>query len=244
MKKQRRVLKDHKQVGTKLVPPFLDAFQQFKEVPHVKLVVPELIWLGAFNDILGPHEGARLCLEIARASARRAPNLIMATCTAYRSLTEEDWREVIQAIAAQDRNQISAASAALGRLYPEFPLRPMILESDLSEDRAEQDIEWLSNILPSLFDKTSVEAVGMMANATYIAFCTDKLKASSDTSLAQFPEIERYPDTELSQRVAAAIRCFTNSLVGGMPEEPSRDWPRYFWNRGLELAPCLDEVSR
>lgn len=241
MKAERRVLKDHKQVGKKLIPPFLDAFQNFNEVPHVKLVVPELIWLAALNDVLGAHEGARLCLEVARPAALCDPQAILATCTSYSKLTAENWSSIVSAIAELDRNRISLALSPLSRLYPDFPLKPLVSESDLNKADDEADILWMMGLLPNLFDKTSIAAVGMMANATYIAFITDKLKAAHDTSLADFPEVEKYPETEKSQRVAAAIRCFANSLVGGLGEEAPRDWPRYFWNRGLELSGCFLE---
>lgn len=241
MKRQRRVLEDHKQVGKKLIPPFLDAFQNFHEVPHVKLVVPEFIWLAALNNVLGAHEGARLCLEVARPAALCDSQSILATCTSYSKLTPENWSRVVRSVRGLDREKVSLALSPIARLYPDFPLRPLVTESDLTKVNDEADLLWIMELLPNLYDKTSVESVGMMANATYIAFVTDKLKASTDTSLAQFPEVEKYPDTEMSVRVAAAIRCFTNSLVGGLSEEAPRHWPRSFWNRGLELSSCFME---
>ena len=244
MKQLRRVLKDHKQVGAKLIPPFLSAVQNFEEVPHVKLVVPELLWLAALNEILGPHEGARVCLRIARAAAPFGPQLIMATCTAYTGLAPQNWSSITGSLGARDRELASSALSPISRLYPDFLLRALATERDCIPSGDEPDRQWLADLLSELFDKASAKAVAMMANATYIAFCTGKLKVPGESSLAEFPEIDKYPQTEKSRRVAALVRCFTNVLVGGTVTESSREWPRRFWNRGLELGPCIVEGGK
>jgi hypothetical protein len=78
----------------------------------------------------------------------------------------------------------------------------------------------------------------MQTNAIYIAFATDMLFVSSSTSLAKFPVVADYPHTEEAKRVGAAVRA---SIIGffGMSYDNSSPWPSYFWNRGLEIDPCL-----
>ena len=56
----------------------------------------------------------------------------------------------------------------------------------------------------------------MMVQATvvWLAFDAGALKARKGLSLAQLPEIEHYPDTELSKRVGGAIRSSLNMFFG------------------------------
>lgn len=55
-------------------------------------------------------------------------------------------------------------------------------------------------------------------------------------------------DSEVARRSAAQVRAFVNGCVGVMEESLSEDWPRYFWNRGLALAPvsavsCVESAA-
>jgi hypothetical protein len=122
-------------------------------------------------------------------------------------------------------------------LYPKCPLN-FLFENPLPRlDNFSAELEIFKDLLSKLYDKTTVEATFMQANAIYIAFVTDKLKVSKDTSLANFPEIEKYPHTKESQRIAAMVRAAVNSFIG-IDCDKTSEWPRYFWNRGLELEPC------
>jgi hypothetical protein len=81
----------------------------------------------------------------------------------------------------------------------------------------------------------------MFANAVYIAFCTNKMRALQGTGFDNFPAIENYPETEESRAVAAEVRATVYSLLSETPQ----DWESYFWNRGLEIEPCdYDGVVR
>jgi hypothetical protein len=75
----------------------------------------------------------------------------------------------------------------------------------------------------------------MQANGVYIAFVTGKLQVARGLSLANFPAIEKYPETEESRRVASGVRMVVNMFIGMARQSPN-DWQKYFWNRGLELA--------
>lgn len=79
----------------------------------------------------------------------------------------------------------------------------------------------------------------VQATATWLAFDADVLKVAAGLALANFPEIDQYPDTEVSRRVAASIRSTLNVLFGSeIHFGGSSDWPHQFWNRGLALETC------
>jgi hypothetical protein len=78
----------------------------------------------------------------------------------------------------------------------------------------------------------------VQATATWLAFDSGKLKVKEGLALASFPEIEKYPETELSQKVGSGVRSTLNMLFGSAELCNSAEWPDYFWNRGLEVSKC------
>jgi hypothetical protein len=78
----------------------------------------------------------------------------------------------------------------------------------------------------------------MMVQATAIWLAFD----AGILSLARFPEIEHYPETELSQKIGASIRDGLNMFFGSQIHYSDATWPDHFWNRGLAIEPC--EVSQ
>ena len=56
-------------------------------------------------------------------------------------------------------------------------------------------------------------------------------------SLARFPVIQNYPDSEESVQVAAAVRAATTTFIGN--KCGNRNWASYFWNQGLEITNCI-----
>ena len=80
----------------------------------------------------------------------------------------------------------------------------------------------------------------VQATAIWLAFDAEVLKVSSGLALASFPEIERYPTTELSRKVGGSIRAMLNGFFGEDQRFHSKSlWPQYFWNRGLSIDPCV-----
>jgi hypothetical protein len=97
----------------------------------------------------------------------------------------------------------------------------------------------MMSLVSSLFRRNDRDPMIIRATATWLAFDAGKLKVSEGLALAQFPEIERYPDTELSRRVGSGVRATLNMLIGSGQGQPvDTSWARYFWNRGLAIAPC------
>ena len=56
--------------------------------------------------------------------------------------------------------------------------------------------------------------------------------------MADFPEVEKYPETESSRKIGGSICAFVNMMVGQMlPDYKNDQWVLYFWKRSLELRP-------
>jgi hypothetical protein len=255
-KPRARVLSDHQKVGRKFIPP-MQQLGPWKDANWIGTIIPELLWIGLLNHYHGFTKGAALCLALAHASAQatginpeefkkkfgKAPKQLFSNTSAYKSLTAQQQQNVITYLKME--HQIESfidALAPLAVFYPDCPIN-FLFEGRSVRER-EISLEDFSHVLSSFFDKYDKPAMFMMANAVYIAFCTNKLKiivsdnrhSKEDSSLANFPAIQNYPDTDESRVVGAGIRATINRLVAG--GDSSQEWPNYFWNRGLELETC------
>jgi hypothetical protein len=255
-KKKSRVLSDHQQVGKRFVPP-MQQIGPWKDANWVGVILPELLWIGLLNNCHGWVRGAELSLFLARAATQatgidpkefrkqfgQGPKQMFATTTAYRSLTDEQRRRVIENIKeAHQWEPMITALAPLNTYYPNCPLN--FLFEEQADLKGGENLEHFKAVLSELFDRYEEPATFMMANAMYIAFCTNKMRvvvsddrsSKEDSALANLPAIKDFPKTEESRLVAANIRASIGVLVIGDSE--SREWPDYFWNRGLELEAC------
>ena len=71
-----------------------------------------------------------------------------------------------------------------------------------------------------------------------MGFMLNKLYVKQGLDLADFPEVEKYPATELSKRVGASVCATVNMMAGTMLPKYSEDaWVQYFWQRSLGLRP-------
>jgi len=242
---QKRVLSDHKRVGQRFIPPFVHRLGSLHEVKWIDVPLPELLWLGLLNHRHGLKRGAELAVEIGRAAADTvSPNKVwFGPNSAFGKLTLEGMSAVVAAL--KSRHSLDDFKIALGplvALYPECPLA-FLFEGNLPEGEKADHLHHLKAVLADLFDKTTKEATLMQANAIYIAFTTDKLKVFAGTSLANFPAVAEYPRTEDGRKVGSAVRATINMFFG-KSEDFLSTWPRYFWNRGLEVDECMFRDER
>ena len=208
------------------------------EIPYRRLVLPELVWMAVLNDRLGTADGTKAAMNVAQFAAAIEPKGQYGLVSSYLPFTREQMLHI-----GNQRDAIPAVEALLGffSLYPECPLAALADEKQI-EQPTEATIAWFSDLLVELFDNESKPAVSMQANAIYIAFVTDRLKVFRGLALANFPEIENYPETDESRRIASSIRATLNLFLMWSVETSDR-WPRYFWNRGLDLGSCVGEAG-
>jgi hypothetical protein len=133
--------------------------------------------------------------------------------------------------------QLAASLSDFLNLYPGCPL------ANLFDFRPTGlvDVSYLlrfENRLSELDDKRSRNGVLIQAQAVYMAFLLDRMRVKQGLALAEFPEVEHYPNTEKSIEVGASICATVNFLAGNtLPIYPDDTWVQYFWRRSLELHP-------
>jgi len=261
-KTKDKVLSDHKKIGKNLVPPYVFLLGEGKDVEWRQRIIPEYLWLGLLNFKIGWVEGADISLTLARIASQavgvpfeefekqygKAPKQFFALTSAYKTLETAQLNKIVEELKTQNKlNTLKLGLRNLISLYPECPLNFLFEKKPISSD---EDLPILQELVSVLFVGEHNLTVAALTNAVYIAFCTNKLRvivsdnrdSPTDPNLMHFPEIERYPNTELSKQVAASVRMQAGLLVHNddeNTEQLSINWCDYFWNRGLEITKCI-----
>jgi len=234
----KQVLSDHRKVGRKYIPPFIDKLgSRFKETSWVKLSLPELIWIALINYRYGHKYGADLSLSLAKATKEASGKIEWyAPISSFSSLTKAQKDKILEILQKEGKlSRIASGLFSLNYYYPKSPLN-FLERTQLQESEAH--LSEIKNVLTSHYDKMSIEATFTQANAIYICFVLGKLQVTSKSSLANFPEIENYPNTDESKKIAASIRASINGFIGLDIGSKITNWSDYFWNRGLEIDNC------
>lgn len=246
---KQKVLQDHRRQGKNFVPPFTHILGPLlREISWAKTMLPELLWIALIQDYYGHREGVELITSLARLASKCSPSekkRIFATISSLGALTTDEKLCLQRKLATtSDLFKIQKALLPLIVFYPECPLCFLYSTMQNLADGAEQNLERFKTLVKGLYNRTSRNTMMVQATAIWLAFDSGVLKVFEGLALASFPEIENYPQTELSQKVAASIRASIHMFINEPHYPASSNWPRYFWNRGLEIDRCyFEEIS-
>ncbi len=238
-KPKKPILGDHQRIGKRFIPPF--AKLGFTEISWVETLLPELLWLGLLNDHHGLAKGADLAITLARAAVStwtQERKKLFAASSSFTALDRAQQKAVVASLASSGHlDDIQAGLVPLPLFYPECPLN-FIFEQAPAVPDAGALLARFKESLDRQFDRWDKPATMVQANMVYIAFVTDVLKVMKGLSLANFPAIETFPETEESKRVASAVRCTVSSFFAPPHYDNASPWPRYFWSQGFSIEPC------
>lgn len=235
-----RPLSDHKRHRKRFVPPMLQ-LGEFRETSWVNDRLPEILWIGLLIQRLGMHRSAEVISLIAD-GAKVASGTTALPCAALASTfsTMSDVRQSTLAGKLLSAGALGAVQGALKPLievYPSCPIRHML--GTAPEGDARDFINEIRETVRLLVDRHGVLATQVQSHVVYAAFVQGILKTSPDVTLADFPEVEHFPDTERSREVAAAVRAACTMLIKRPQDRAhSPTWIREFWARGFEVDDC------
>ena len=240
--KRKPVLADHEKrnKGKLLVPPLVAAVGPFSYVSWIETIIPETVWIGLLHEMFGENEGTSLALDLAKTAseiARKSLDGFFFGASEYAALTDAEKPAIVRSLSTTGKlPQIQTALAPLFHNYPMCPLN--FLRADHGSEYSDHSLTTLKTVLLELFEKQTRRAVMVQATVVYIAFVSGRLKVAEGLSLAHFPEVEKYPTTEMSRRVAASARCAVLTFFGEDQKIRATNWPVEFWNRGMEIESC------
>lgn len=247
MSMRKPVLADHRRIKSKLITPFNAALGPLREVSWINIMIPELLWIALLHRAYGDHRAVEIVTAFTRDVRDHSAafsNTVWAAAGKFADMSAEAFRSILVGKEALYANEMRAALTPLSAWYPAHPLNAIC---DGTTPIAEPAmLGHLGRVVTGLYDRSDRDTIMVQATAIWIAFDSGRLKVASDLALASFPEIEGYPQTELSQRIAASIRSSLNQMFGdGQMMASSGSWPVAFWNRGLQLQPCkVDDGGR
>lgn len=232
------ILGDHQRIGKRFIPPI--AKLGFSEISWVETLLPELLWLGLINDCHGLTKGAELALAVARAavSTWTHQKKLFATSSSFSALDRVQQQAMVASLASSGNlEDIRKALLPFPLFYPDCPLNFFFDQPPLVPDAAVV-LARFKQSLAHQFDRWDKPATMVQSNMVYIAFVTNILKVKKGLSLANFPAVEKFPDTEESIRVASSVRCTVSTFFAPLQYDNASLWPRYFWNQGFVIEPC------
>jgi len=222
-------------------PPILQ-LGEFNGVNWLEEILPEIIWIGLLQDKFGLGLGSQLALQISETTNKlcslSCTKQWLAPLSSYSVLTENQKSEIKKELTNLGHiDNIEKAFGLITFLYPKFPLSFLVTE--IYNVKQDLSVSEFKIYLSKLYDRTNFTTTFMQATAVDMAFQSDLLTVSSETSLAKFDEISNFPNTEISKQVASSIRQTINLFFGNNnPFSSNGEWQKYFWNRGLELEKC------
>jgi len=162
-----------------------------------------------------------------------------APLSSFSTLSKQQKQQIIDILKQKGKHHdLFVGLIPLISLYPKFPLSFIGKVKKPNKEEKATYLTQMKSVLDKIYDKHTKEAIFTQANAIYICFVLGKLRVTSDSSLANFPEIENYPNTEESKKIAASIRASINGFIGLDIGGTKTDWPDYYWNHGLEIDKC------
>jgi len=237
---RKPILADHRRAKSRLITPFNDAFGPLREVSWVNTIIPELLWIALVQERFGLRRGIEIITAFTRdvrASQADRAGTVWAAAGKFDALPRDQLLILLESKGRMYAIDLRAALLPLAAWYPAHPLNSIFEFPEPTSSRAE--FNSMKAIISSLFDRSSKVATMTQATAIWLAFDAGRLKVAPHLALAQFPKIQDYPETELSQRIAALIRAALNGFFGetGFMASGST-WPTMFWNQGLKIEPC------
>jgi hypothetical protein len=237
--RKKAVLDGYKKVGSVFIPPIVHRIGSLDYVSWASHTLPELIWWDVLIDRVSNRFAAKVGEEIGKYfKGARGDRRWWAFISDYSHLGADDINRLKEHLSnARVLDEFLEGLVDFLNLYPECPISKLLA----TRPTGIVDTSYLSRFesrMNGLEIKRSRNAVLVQAQAVYMAFVSGKFRVARGMALADFPEVERYPTTERSKQVGAAVCATVNMFVGtGLPKYQDDAWVQYFWQRSLELRP-------
>lgn len=242
--KPKKILHDHKKKGRKLVPPFVHSMGNITPVRWLDNLLPEIFWLGLLAKQYGEKDAADLALklstvtnEIIQPEMAYSFNFI----SEYSLVTTTHSLKILEKVGKEKSELILNGLWPLVFFYPMCPLKVLFPETWNEGINKNSSLDLLKEVAELLSDRREKFATFVQTTSYYLGIMSGKVRIAAGLPSADFDlnEIEHYPDTEQSRKIASSVRAHMNGLGGIVLDNQShKDWAKYFWNRGFEISPC------
>lgn len=205
-------------------------------VSWVDQILPELIWLAVIIEKLGVKRGVEIGAKIAKIANGILSSEYFAFISSFDLLSAEQKKNLVQLLI--DENCFDEVYGSLNpflQLYPECPLK--FLDNQQQYPIQMQTINDFKKILSKYFDRREQPAMIIQTNVVYFAGICGKLHYNSNIHVPNLESIITNFESEGSKLACSGVRATVNGFYGYISKKISDRWPRYFWNRGIQIEP-------
>lgn len=238
---QGSVLRDHKKVGQKLIPPLMQ-LPKLKETSFRESTLPCLVWVSAIFLRKNEKQAVRYIIEFLKKcqdilGEDKSPALIF--LNNFDKLTQSQKDELIRKFNDDEiLNFLRESLVHQYHLLANYPLSFIFKGYTYGVDR-EEALDLLKEDVSALLDRYSLHSTKVQTTAFISMTATGKLKMSSKIEMPDFNSIFTAPDSPESKRVASLVRAMINGGAGFQDEEGGEnDWSKLFWNQCFDLEEC------
>jgi len=235
---QQKILKDHKRIGKRFVPPIMQLDMQ--EVSYLNKLLPEIIWMGLVFDRIDYGAGINLCEKIAKlahetyASEKHAN---FALCSSFLRLEDRQKEELVSKL--QDQKLLESIQlylAPLIVLYDNFPMSFL----GVTQNKIEKEtlIKRIKEGIKRYIDKYEKPGLVLQSTTIYIRGITGGLFLNKDIEPLDLNSIINNPESEPAKRAGAFVRSSVLMEIMSPEGEPLAKWADSFWDQGLQVDTC------
>lgn len=245
--KRKPVLKDHKRIGKKLIPPLLQ-LPNMVETSFEQDMLPNLIWMSAIFRKAEPREAVNLVIDFVKVSAEalgREDFPPLAFLESVRLLDDEGKRRIRAALLGTSiPRQLIQYIGHQNALFSGYPMA-FLLEPAAGTDRSAGMIDELKSDVGLMLDRYGPHATKVQVTTLVAMLASQKMMISSEIDLPDFDSIFNRPESAESDRAASFARAMMNGGLGALAAEESPDidrsgdeWTRNFWTQAFALSGC------
>lgn len=237
---QGRVLKDHRKVGKKLIPPLMQ-IPNLKEVSYRDNMLPNLVWVSAIF-LRNPDRKSVQCIVnfLIRCKEILADDNLPALIflNNFDRLRTEQKSKIVEGL--EDLSMLNFLRENLTHQFNLFDNYPLsFLLDGCSGLNKENDLNKLKEDVAALLDRHTLHSTKVQTTALVSMMATGKLILPSSIDLPDFNSIFTSPDSDESQKVASFVRAsLNNNSVFEDTENNIHDWSKSFWKQSFDLEGC------
>lgn len=238
--KRDTVLKDHKKIGSKFIPP-LSQLGGLTEISYVDQILPEIIWMGLICDKLGYQKGVDLVARLTKVAfvLKETKKFVnFAIVSNFNLLSKDKKRKFKNKL--QTENILETLQDILAPLiisYKDFPLS-FLGKSNSKLDKNDL-IERLKLSIERHIDKYATPGIVIQANVLYIRSINGGLFLAQNIKPPNLESIIQSPESEEAKRAGSFARIQAMQEFMPLGQKLKFNWARSFWNRGYKIDKCI-----
>lgn len=235
------VLKDHKKVGQKLIPPLMQ-LPNLKEMSFKDNTLPTLIWLSAIflrsSDRTAVNNIIEFCIDCKKILDNDA-SPPLAFMNNFDKLQDEDKTKILDKLRMSPRLAFLRAQLChQHHLLAGYPLSFLFEDYRYGVDRAEA-LDMLKEDVSALLDRYSLHATKVQTTVMISMTATGKLFFGPNIDIPDFNAVFLEPESDEGRRVASFVRANLNAGAGFQDlEGGSNTWSKSFWQQAFSMESC------